>query len=93
MGHEPDNKSTSPRKSFGGKHPVDTASVTRPWWQWLLLVVVVGGIIGFVLQMMVSDPAQLSLERLRFLIIYAAVLFTASLALAIIEWRRYRRMR
>ena len=52
---------------------------------------VVAGIVGFVVQMALADPAQLSLERLRFLIGYAAGLFVVSLVLAMLEWRRYRR--
>jgi len=74
---------TSPRTSFGGK--------PRPWWHWLLLGIVVAGIIGFVVQMILADPARISLERLRFLISYAVGLFVCSLVLGLLEWRRLRR--
>ena len=62
----------------------------RAWWHWTLLGIVSAGLIGFVLQMRYSEPAQLSLDRLQFLIAYAVVLFICSIALGILEWMRYR---
>ena len=62
----------------------------RTWWHWTLFGIVIAGIIGFVLQMRLSDPVQLSLQRLQFLIAYAIVLFVCSFGLGILEWMRYR---
>jgi hypothetical protein len=93
MGTGKHNQKNSPRISFGGKPASQvrkSASQPRAWWHWGLLIMVIAGIIGFILQMMFSDPAKLSLGRLQFLIGYAAVLFISSAALGIVEWKRFK---
>lgn len=90
MGTSSNTNNNSPRKSFGGNNH-SAIIPPRAWWHWGVVVLVLIGIIGFVVLLMFSDPAQVSLEQLRVFILYALILFALSISLGVLELLRLRK--